>query len=116
MKRKLFAAFMSGACLSGLAFGFALQHTERLVQGAWLVREDQGSATIRFNHDATDQVVCVRVPIPDFPTSKGHQSAARTTVDIWSESDSVTEELMLTDAYGLEKRAIQDILGWQMGK
>jgi hypothetical protein len=114
MKRKLFTAFLSGVCVSGLAFGYVLQHTDRLVQGAWVAREDQTSSTIRFYHDATDNVICVKVPIPDFPTTKGrHSGVATTTVKIWEEADGFTENLMMTDAYEVQKMELLDLETWK---
>lgn len=107
-------SFVLGLLIGVIICVCVLQHTVRLVQGAWIVREDQTSITIRFNHDATDQVMSAKIPVPDFPSSKGHQSASRTTIDIWHESDSVTEELMQTNAYAVERRAMLDSVGWRV--
>lgn len=117
MKRKLFAAFVAGACVSGFVFAYVLQHTQRIVQDAWMVRQTDKSATIRFYHDATDNVICLMVPIPEFPTTHGrHSGAVMSTVGIWEEGDGYTEELMQTDAYRLEKREIADYLAWKFWK
>ncbi len=113
--KKTLAGFVLGLLVGAFACVAVLQHTKLVVQDAWIARQDQDSATIRFNHDATDQVVSVRVPIPDFPITRGHQSGVPITVMIWHEADSVTETLMQTNAFEVERMKLRDVVGWKMG-
>lgn len=115
--RNVASGFVLGVLVGGFLFVCVLQHTDRLMQGAMIVREDNDSVTLRFNHDATDQVLSVRVPVQKFPTSHGHYSGVAVTGHMWEESDSVTEDLMMSNAFDVEKAKLRDkyreVPGWQ---
>lgn len=109
--RKTIGAFSLGLLVGGLACVVVLKHTDRIVQGAMVVREDQDSATLLFNHDATEQTIMVKVPVQRFPTTGGKGCGVAVTVYEWPEFDGLTDELMQINAFELEKKSIS--LTWR---
>ena len=107
MNRKVIGAFVLGLVAGGLCCVVTLKHTERLAQEAMVLRQDQGSVTILFNHDSTDQTLVVKVPVSRFPTSGGKYCGVAVTGHLWPEFDGQTDELMQTNAWDLERKYLE---------
>ena len=107
MKRKIFGAFILGLAVGGLACVIVLKHTERVVQESMVLRQDEKSVTILFNHDSTDQTLCVRIPVSRFPTTGGKYCGVAVTGHLWPEFDGQTDELMQTNSFDLERKILE---------
>lgn len=106
----LVKAFSCGVLLTTFAAMMIFQNTVLYIKQAKVVAEDENTITIRFYHDATDQVLNVRLPIEKFPVPAFHNKSVlhHATVGIWNDDDLRASQMMADDVLNiLENRVLK---------
>lgn len=98
---KYFLSFCLGLTVSAGVCAVILHRTEVYIQQAKVKEEGQRFSVIQFYHDATDQVIMVKVPVEVFPNKVGGAYIRKVTVDVWSADDAEATRLMSDTALNM---------------